>query len=50
MEPPIKFKKGELDRVSTFRAGLLGKEVTFFSEGGGGGEGPVQFSHFKLKI
>ena len=41
------FKKGELDRTSTFTGGLLGKRgVTFFGGGGGGG---VQLSHNKLK-
>ena len=37
------FKKGSLDRTSTFRGGLLGKRgVTFFRAG-------VQLSHNKLK-
>ena len=31
------FQKGGLDRISTFRGGLLGKSgVTFFKRGGGG--------------
>ena len=42
VELPTKFKKGGLDRTSTFRVGLLGKRgVTFFRG--------VQLSHNKLR-
>ena len=38
--PPNFQKGGELDRISIFRGGLLGKRgLTFFREGGGGGGG-----------
>ena len=44
---PTKFKKGGLDKTSTFKGGCWEREGDFFQVEGGGGE--VQLSHHKLK-